>query len=190
MTAQQSGYAWPAHPPAVASATELARRMQQVVAGSPYRMTQTPTGFAVTAYPPDAAGTGGCRRQAVVTHHVYVDERAGRLSVTDEVHRAAAAATGGEQVSFGVTWSTGRMKKKSLRLTPGHSGAQATPVDPPSGRQLILDTARSLGWRTGAIAPTGGTGRSRKPGFAAVLGLAGAVLLAGSAFVLVLTLLH
>jgi hypothetical protein len=138
---------------------ELFAAVQARTAGTPYAVEPTPEGFDVRLALEDPQWFGTFRERRLTQasiHHVRLDEAARTCSVDDELRTLTwrAGPDGRERpvLSAAVSVSRGNLRSRSVRRTyalgPGGitKTSEAT-FDSSAGRDLVVDTAKELGWR-------------------------------------------
>lgn len=138
---------------------ELADAVRARAQGTPYRVEETPTGFDVRLALEDPQWFGTFREWRLVEasiHHVRTDEAKRTVSVDDELRTLTwqAGSDGRERPTLGaaVSVARGNVRSTSVQRTYsiGGGGVEQTSVhsfDSGAGRDLVLDSAKALGWK-------------------------------------------
>ena len=142
------------------SATEeLVAAVQARAAGTPYVVERTTEGFDVRLQLDDPQWFGQLREWRLTqtaVHHVQVLEASRTFAVTDELRTLTwrAGPDGRERPTLGaaVAVTRGRVTNRSFQRTyavgrGGVTQTSATAFDSSAGRDLVLDAAKTLGWK-------------------------------------------
>lgn len=146
----------------MSQAQQLLDAVRERTAGTPYVVTETPTGFDVRVDIENASWYALMYKQHLDRtwiYHVSLDEAAKTMSITDDVRgidwRAGARSEGGVPVpvlSAAASGARGRFESKSFQKTfafneQGEFGKVVDfRFDSSEGRDLIRGPARDLGW--------------------------------------------
>ncbi len=143
----------------MSASEELFAAVKARAVGTPYVVERTGDGFAVRLDLEDPQWFGQLREwrltQASIDH-VRVLEAARTITVTEEVGTLTwvAGTDGRERPTLSATLvvTTGRVKSWNVQRTysigrGGLTKESEVSFDPSVGRDLVLDTARPLGWK-------------------------------------------
>ena len=138
---------------------ELVAGVRARAEGTPYVVEETPAGFDVRLAVEDPRWFGQLREwrltQASI-HHVQVNEAARSVRIDDDLRTLTwqAGTDGRERPALGaaVEVSRGRVTSRSVQRTytmgaGGPTQESETTFDSSAGRDLVVDTAKGLGWK-------------------------------------------
>jgi hypothetical protein len=143
----------------VTESQELVASVRARAEGTPYVVEETPAGFDVRLALEDPRWFGQLREwrltQASI-HHVRMDEAARTIAIDDDLRTLTwqAGTDGRERPTLGaaVQVNRGRVTSRSLQRTytigaGGLTKESETTFDSSAGRDLVVDTAKALGWK-------------------------------------------